>query len=356
MRNKENMEQLFSLIKEKQGPSFSMDEEAIRQAYQKNTEEQSIALKILAICGAIFGNLTFIGFLYVAGIYDSPMALSIVGAISIAGSLLISKFSKKITYDALSISSYLIGLIVIAAALTQLEASENIIASLILLISIGTLLLVENYVHVFFAVLTLIGALLFLFVSNFLYEYTVYIITLLGLLTSYVFLNEGKIITRSKWMNIRYKPIRIALVIAFLNCLNYLTNYTPSELSLVNHWLNAVALVAVIAWVVYRIMENLALSNKVHKIGIYAFMTLFILPTTYSLGITGSLLIILLSYQVNYRTSFVLGIIYFIGFLIYFYYNLQITLIVKSMLLIIPGILALGVYIFTQKLLSDEKI
>jgi len=94
-----------------------------------------------------------------------------------------------------------------------------------------------------------------------------------------------------------------------------------------------------------------------YKSGIYALSILLLLPTVLSPAISGAILIILLSFLVNYKTSLVIGIAAFIYFVSQYYYDLHFTLLTKSILLFSSGILFLGLYLLThKKLTSNEKI
>jgi len=81
------------------------------------------------------------------------------------------------------------------------------------------------------------------------------------------------------------------------------------------------------------------------------------LPTAFSPVILGILLIILLSFLVNYKLGLSVGILTFIYFICQYYYDLNYTLLTKSILLFSSGILFLIFYIFIHKYLgSNEKI
>ena len=75
----------------------------------------------------------------------------------------------------------------------------------------------------------------------------------------------------------------------------------------------------------------------------------------YTPGISGTLLIILLSYRTNFKPGLAIGIAAFVYFISNFYYNLNINLLNKSLLLIGSGLLFLALYGLILKLKSNEQ-
>src|SRR5690606_13137026 len=82
-----------------------------------------------------------------------------------------------------------------------------------------------------------------------------------------------------------------------------------------------------------------------------------LLPTLYAPSISGALLIVLLSFLVNYRTGFAIGIIALIYFVVQYYYDLNLSLLTKSIILFSSGTVFLVFYFFFTKMTKDnEKI
>jgi len=82
-----------------------------------------------------------------------------------------------------------------------------------------------------------------------------------------------------------------------------------------------------------------------------------LVSTIFSPSISGAMIIVLLSFLVNYKTGLAIGIISLIYFISQYYYDLNFTLLTKSIILFSSGIVFLLFYLFTtKKLNSNEKI
>jgi uncharacterized membrane protein len=122
-------------------------------------------------------------------------------------------------------------------------------------------------------------------------------------------------------------------------------------------WISSVVIISAIIYLLFKLFKILNINNIQHKIGICIFAVLALLPTTFSPTISGAILLILLSFYVNYKTGLALGIIAFIYFIARYYYDLNLTLLTKSILLFSSGVLFIALYLFIhKKLTTNEKI
>jgi uncharacterized membrane protein len=108
---------------------------------------------------------------------------------------------------------------------------------------------------------------------------------------------------------------------------------------------------------VSTLFDVLNITKTQHKTVIYIFTVLSLLPTALAPAILGAILIMLLSFSVNYKTGLVVGVIAFIYFVSQYYYDLNFTLLTKSILLFSSGVFFVALYLFThKKLTTNEKI
>ncbi len=82
---------------------------------------------------------------------------------------------------------------------------------------------------------------------------------------------------------------------------------------------------------------------------IYILSVLLLTSTLLSPAISGAFLIILVSVLVHYKTGLAIGILAFIYFIIQYYYDLNFTLLTKSILLMSSGVVFLAFYIHFKK-------
>ena len=174
---------------------------------------------------------------------------------------------------------------------------------------------------------------------------------------TYIFLKEAMLIKARKSLSKLYNPVRIGLIFSFLPGLVFLGKRGLFPVSPGYIWLSSIVIIAAIVFLVSKLFNILNITEPKHRIGIYIFTVLALSLTALSPAISGAILIMLLSFLVNYKTGFVLGIISFIYFISQYYYDLNFTLLTKSILLFSTGVVFVLLYLFTsKKLAADEKV
>lgn len=357
MKNKDDIKALLDYFQDKEDKPLKFDEDAIVLAYQKDNGNQSLAIKILSIFGGLLASQAFLGFLFIAGLYNSDVALLLFGGIFIAGSIWINKKYDKIIIDTVSVSSFIIGFILIGFGCGQLQINENSISIIFIIIALGSLSIVHNYILSFVSVLIINGSILTLIISNNSYDIIHIYVSALALIMTYISLKEAKIITTNKVLSKLYNPVKIGLMFSFLSGLVFLGKKGILPVSPDYIWLSSIVIISIIVYLTSTLFNVLNITETRHKIGIYFFTVLALLLTALSPAISGAILIILLSFMVNHKTGLVVGITAFIYFVFQFYYDLNFTLLTKSLLLFSTGVLFIALYFFThKKLTKNEKI
>jgi len=215
----------------------------------------------------------------------------------------------------------------------------------------------QNYILSFISILIMNGGFLFLIINNDLY-YLIHIYNaIVVLLLTYVFLNEAKLITGNKIISKLYNPARIGLLMSLVTGLVFVGKTGIFENHVYAIWASSIITIPVTIYVISIIAGIMGVIEIRKQIIIYTVCTLILLPTAFSPAISGTLLIILLSFIVNYKTGVSIGIISFIYFVSQYYYDLNFTLLTKSILMFSTGIIFLLFYFFTyNKLKPDEEI
>lgn len=357
MKNKDDIKELLGYFQNTEDNPLQFDKEAIVSAYQKENGNQSLSIKILSIFGGILASLAFLGFLFIAGLYNSDIGLLLFGGIFIAGSIWINKEYDKIIIDTVSVSSFIIGFILLGFGCGQLKIDGNIISIIFIIIAFGSLRIVQNYILSFISVIIINGSILTLIISNNGYDFIHLYVSFLSLIMTYFYLKEATIITSSKALSKLYNPVRIGLTFSFLSGLVFLGKKGILPVSPDYIWLSSVIIISVIVYLISILFNTLNITETRHKISICIFTILVLLPTALSPAISGAILIILLSFLINYKTGLVLGIISFIYFISQYYYDLNFTLLTKSIFLFSTGVLFIALYLFTnKKLIANEKV
>lgn len=357
MKNKDDIQTVLAVFQEQADKPIRFDEEAILAAYSQDKQNQSLPIKILSIFGGILASLAFLGFLFISQVTNSDAGLIVFGAIFITSSIWLSKVYDKIIIDTLSVSCFIIGFFLIGFGCSQANIDENIISVAFIVIALITLSIVDDYMLSFVSILIINGSILTLIMSNKVFNSIHMYVTTLALATTYFFLKEASILVRRKKLSKIYEPVRIALIFSFLSGLLILGKRGILPVSSDFIWVSSVVIIATIVYLISILFGVLHIKENRVKIAIYVVSLLALLSTALAPAISGAMLIILLSFTVNYKTGFVIGIIAFIYFIGQYYYDLNYTLLTKSILLFSTGVFFMILYFFTHKhLTTNEKV
>ena len=357
MDNKNDINEILNQLRLSEGEEFEFDEEALSTHYQKdNTDKSSWLIKVLTIFGGFLATLAFLGFLFIAGLYNSEIGLLIFGMGFIAGAIFLNKVYDKLIIETSSISIFVMGFCLMGYSFSIFDIDSNLISLIFIAIAIASLFITQNYMLSFISVLIINGCILFLIILNESYNLIHAYISVLALVLAYVFLKEAKIITTGKKISQLYSPIRIGLVFSFLSAYPFLDK--ARMLIHISHgysWLSSIVTISAVLFLISILLKIIDVKTVRNKIIIYLASLLLLLPTAISPGISGAILIILLSFFVNYKMGFTLGILSFAYFISQYYYDLNFTLLVKSELLFTTGIVFTLFYLFTNKKLGTNE-
>ena len=358
MENKLSLKDNIEYITKLEGNSFEFNENEIEKEYlNSKKEESSIAIKILSVIGGFLATLAFLGFLLIAGLYDSEAGLVITGLIFIGAAIWLNVVYKKLIIDTLSVSAFAIGLCLIAFGFAELEVGDNTICITFMIISLFAIGITKNYILSFISVLTINGCFIYLIIDNDSYSLIhVYDAILLVLLT-FVFLNEARLLAEKLFPSKLYNPIRIGLMISLITGLVFVGQRGIFDFGIKHIWASSIITIPLTIYIISIIVKTIGITKTKSLYIIYALSILFLIPTVMSPAISGALLIILLSFLVNYKTGLVIGVISFIYFISQYYYELNFTLLRKSIIMFVSGIVFLLFYVFTNKKIGqNEKV
>ena len=356
MNNK--LDKILKIIQSSSTSQIEFDREAILAEYNAQEDNKSsIAIKILSVIGGFLATLAFLGFLLLSVLKNSEIGMIITGFVFIAISVILNRKSDKLIIDTFSISTNAVGIFLMIFGLGELGVDENIITVLVILIALTLLYLTQNYILSLVSILAISISLLTLLVFlndsyNLIHLYNVIILVAMV----YTFLFEAKIIKNSPKLSRIYNPLRIALVISFLFGLGFLRTRNLHGMTVNYTWSYSIILFAAVIYIISKIIKVINITSEIHKIGIYALSSVILVLTALSPSISGTILLILISFYVNYKFGFALGIIALIYAVSQYYYDLNYTLLTKSIMLFISGILFIVLYLFTTKTIKNEEI
>lgn len=355
MKSKEQIETLLAHMADgDEQIQYNVDK--IAAVYEKNDHgHHSIAVKILSVVGGILASLAFVGFLFLAGLYDSDIGLLFLGIAAILSSALLSKKADSIITDTICVSFFIIGFTLLGIGLDKMQVDADVIFTVFALVAFGAMVLVQTYVLSFVSLLIVNGSILTLILSNHQYNLVNVYVIAIALVMAYLFLKEAVIITSSKILSKLYNPVRTGLIFSFLAGLILVGKNGLVPVYFNYNWVCSAVIIVAIVYVIFQLFEMLNIIKLQHKIVISVFAVLVLLPTISSPAISGAILIILLSFLINDKTGLVLGMLAFIYFISQYYYDLNLTLLTKSILLFSSGILFIIIYLFTHKKLATHE-
>ncbi|HLV14925.1 MAG TPA: DUF4401 domain-containing protein [Xanthomarina sp.] len=346
----DNIKTLLERIHASEATGFKYDEDAILKEYKTQQDNSSnITIKVLSIFGGFLATLAFMAFLGISGFYNSEVTLLIFGITFVISAIILNRKFHKLIIDTFSISIYILGIILIAFGLSELGISINMVTLLIGLTAISTIATTQNLILSFISVLIIGGSILTLIFYNKAYNLIHLYIAFYTFTLTYIFLNEAKIVSTGKILSRLYNPVRIGIIFSLLFGLISIGKRNLIDISLNHIWISSIFTAVIIIYLVHIIIKINQVESVKSKVLIYALSCLWIITTLFAPAISGAIIIVLLSFLVNYKTGLTIGIISIIYFISQYYYDLNLTLLIKSIILFSSGIIFLGFYLFTTK-------
>lgn len=317
-------------------------------------QKNNLTIQVVSIIGGILTAIFFLGFLALASIIRSEESSLIIGCLLIVATLTISRLVVRPFLDAMNITFYIAGCILF---IFGISANVNILFCSLLVISILTFFLTKGFILPFLSVIlfniSLFGEIAHLFSSWYPLQ-----VAIVPLVAAFLFANlfETKLLARLQGNTSKYKPFHTGL---FISCLIALSGASIDFLTTgMNEWIISVFLWIGLLIMIQRIMRVMGGTNNLMKqIGIYGLSILICLPTVFAPYLSGSLLLIMVCFHFGYKTECGASLLLFIYAISKYYYDLNVTLLVKSITLFFIGIaFIVAWYYFTQKRTKHEKI
>lgn len=358
MDNIKDIEPFLDTISAVEGSAFSFDENAIKAEYAKQHKRRSnLVIKVLSIFGILFATFAFFGFLAILGIYESELGMLLLGSILIVLSLLLNIKFDTLIVDTFGASIYVLGIALVSFGLISFELHEDLTTFLVITIALCSLFVVQNYILSFISILIIASGFLVFIFSKDLFELLHFYTAFYALALAYCSFNEPQFFTSGLKVSKIYGPLRIGLIFSLLFGLVAVGNYRLAPMSQNLNWISSLVHISIILYLVGPITKTLGVDSKNTKIWIYTLTCLTLLPTLFAPSISGALLIVLLSFRVNHKTGLGIGIVALVYFVIQYYYDLNLTLLVKSILLFSSGVIFVLFYLFlTKKAPTNEKV
>jgi hypothetical protein len=358
MKNETTIREMIESLKQQQGDDFQINEEETVKEYAiKKANKSTLTIKILSIVGGNFASGQFLGFLFLMGLFNSGTATIILGLAFIIAALVLSHVVRKLIFDTLAIFGLAVGFLLLALGLFESKVSENAICCWLMIAGAASFLFAKNSIIIFISFMIFSESILTLILLNRPHEMIHLFIAVNTLALAYWMLNEGAIITRGKRICELYDPVRIALIFTLIASLSATMMKSAYDMPLRFAWISSLVMIPVLLYIIKCVLDIINVAATKEKAVAYLISSLILLATIFAPAISGALIVILLCFLVNYKTGFVVGVLAFIYFVSQYYYDLNITLLTKSIFMMASGVLFILFYLLTSKKLeNNEKI
>lgn len=268
-------------------------------------QKSSLIIQVLSVLGGLLTAGFFIGLLMLMHVAETTTSSLIVSVLLITTAVLVSRYISKPFMDAINITFYIAGCLI-----PFLTISERLF---IPLIGVSALVFIfsRGFLLPFIAILSF-NLSLFAKISEAFSFHNPFQIAAIPIIIAFLLLNlfENRLLISFPDKYQKYKSIHAGLFVSSLVVLGGLSAFNSED------WIFS--------------------------------------PLVY---LCGSLLLILLCFHYTYKKEFAASILLFIFTVSKFYYDLNLTLLTKSMLLFFTGIVfIIAWYLFTQKGKRHEKI
>ena len=322
------------------------------QLHQDKAHKYSLGIKLLAFAGALVGACMFLVFLFIADVIRSGQSLFTLGLVFWGVSLAMSytKETKGLMYEPSLLVLNIFGKLLILFSETIFDYEHRTLGYFILFLAIEgiTLIISKNLITRFFAAVLLPCLLVGTFWKLEIYESIHFVVGFTAWLCAWLWSEESFILSKYP-RNISYfYPLGFGLAIALIIVLSTNVYREFSDTYFKHWWISSVLIWALLWQQVRYIVKLLQIPSKWHIL-IYLALILLLSPTIFTPGVSFSLLIIVVGFRVGNVWLSTLGIIALFFFVNAFYYNLNLSLLLKSITLMIAGVLFIGLFFVIKK-------
>lgn len=351
----EKLEAQLKILEEK---GLSFDKEAILEAKRLElTNHTSLSIKFIALLGGMLGSFTLLAAIYAMN-FRLGYVFHLVSALLVwSAAFWIHTKKKQIIYDTILICLVLMASYFSYMMLSELDLGSTINNSFLALLIGGVCLyFFKNELLAFLGSLGVLIALLFITLEIDVYWGPTVYLSFLIISTTSLFLKEASFLVINSKIRMAYKPMRIAHLLVVLGIVFYISLFGFLDTFKILNTLVLIVIYGCLFTTAYYMIREQKLTNKKYLTVAVLVGLLTVVPIYMNLGFGCSLLLVLLCFRAQYITGLLLAILSFCYFLFLFYYDLNYSLMTKSILLMGTGLFLWGLYaLMTKKMRHYEN-
>ncbi len=300
---------------------------------------------ITAIVGisAWLSVILFLFFIFLSKIINDANSAIIVGLILLSVTIFLHYSQKnKLFIEQLALALNLTGQILFIGGIGAVDGNIVSAALVTWFLEIFIIFVYKNNILRFLAVLIATLASLVLLYEFRLYQGIHIVIILLAAGASWYWLAESDNLT-DKIMASLYQPLGYGFIIGLQIVLLLSVMFDIPDIPNITWWYSTLGLTIILIMLEIYILDGYGISMSApQSYAIFGSTVLLGLLLYQSPGIIASIIILVLGFQRGNKVLMGLAIIFLILFTIAFYYNLNITLLMKSITLVTTGIALLS--------------
>lgn len=313
------------------------DESFHQEVENASYSASTIVIQVFMGIGAWIAGLLFLELLDELNILNSENSRLIFGAACVSFYLLTSYFGRlKPAFESSLLTVGLIGQVYLAWAIGDIFTEELHIYIIGILIEAAILLLTFSSIQRFTSTILIFMSFLGLIHEFEIYEATHVLIGGLSFILAYFWIKEPKVIAQDKRFSSFMNPVGLGIATSIILLLMLTVNKEWHQEFIEYWWISGIFMIGSVLYVLRSMIE--AYEIKKYKWLVYAAAIVMLGPTVFSPGIAAAIFILLLGFYRGHYILSGLGTLAMTVFTFMFYYNLQITLLQKSMLLMGVGL------------------
>jgi len=318
-----------------------------------------IFVQILMFVGALLAAIFFLGFLAALDIFDSEIVVLFFGVVIIIGGLVLPyKTGQEAATEPLGLAALIVGCSMAAYGLVEMLNDAfvgflfiSLVLSIIVLIVAGSHL--QKVSAVLCANLCLFGLIMefeFPIGFNFLILINAAVVTVFWLKEPDILSGQSKL---GQWYGAILNGCSVSLLAVLCFSVNNRMYLRHDEVDPSYWWISSVLLVALVLWTLNETLDLIKEEKK--KIPTMIGMGVALIIIIKAPGIIAGILLLFLGIFSGYRLFAGQGILGIFFFTMMFYYNMNTTLLSKSMLMVASGLIFLGIG-YGLKKLHDQTL
>jgi hypothetical protein len=297
------------------------------------------------------------GFFYGARLVQSPESMAVVGAVLCASSVVLQRNGKRVLFLAsLALALCFTGQAMVIFGLGSRVHSATTVAFLVMLLNIGFLVVYDDRTMRFLSMLAIIGSAFALILDNHIpYGFPVLTLLLAGGSTA-VWLSEPRFASGS--LSTFYRPVGYGLVVGLFGFLmpwvmpvadmrHFFAPY--------GSWVVAGGLLLILIYLEYRLLlENALLDHRAAAATLFLGTLVLFSPARRMPGMIAAIIVLLLGFRRGNLILMGFALAFLFLFISAYYYHVGLTLMQKSIALMLTGLVLLGLRFALVKVLGQE--